>query len=200
MDPERLKKVQEIFERLVATDPTDLDRFLEDACGDDRELRDELRRMLRAHISGAEPPTELTDETFASDETEFSEPASGADGGAAEPGRRIGPYRIVRTLGEGGMGIVYEAEQEHPVRRRVALKSIKSGLDGERILGRFDAERQALAIMNHPNVAKVLDAGSDELGRPYFVMEYIAGLSITDYCDRRNLGTRARLDLMIQVC
>jgi non-specific serine/threonine protein kinase/serine/threonine-protein kinase len=113
---------------------------------------------------------------------------------------QIGPYRILRTLGEGGMGIVFEAEQERPVRRKVALKLIKAGMDTRQVIARFESERQALALMNHDNVARVLDAGATEQGRPYFVMEYVAGVPITDYCDRHRLSTEERLELFRGVC
>ena len=113
---------------------------------------------------------------------------------------RIGPYKILEKIGEGGMGIVYLAEQEAPLRRRVALKVIKPGMDSKQVLARFEAERQALALMNHPGVAKVFDAGSTLEGRPYFVMEHVAGISITEYCDKHLLDIRQRLDLFIQAC
>ncbi len=112
----------------------------------------------------------------------------------------IGPYRILDKLGEGGMGVVYVAEQTEPVRRRVALKLIKLGMDTKQVIARFEAERQALALMNHPNVAKVFDAGATDSGRPYFVMEYVPGIPITEYCDLRCLPVRERLELFIQVC
>jgi serine/threonine protein kinase/Tfp pilus assembly protein PilF len=113
---------------------------------------------------------------------------------------RIGPYKILQKLGEGGMGIVYLAEQEHPIRRRVALKIIKLGMDTRAVIARFEAERQALALMNHPNVAKVFDAGETEQGRPYFVMEYVKGVPITEHCDRQRLTTKERLGIFMQVC
>jgi serine/threonine protein kinase len=112
----------------------------------------------------------------------------------------IGPYRILDKLGEGGMGVVYVAEQTAPVRRRVALKLIKLGMDTKQVIARFEAERQALALMNHPNVAKVFDAGVSERGRPYFVMEYVPGIPITEYCDLRCLSLPERLGLFIHVC
>ena len=113
---------------------------------------------------------------------------------------RIGVYRILDTLGEGGMGIVYLAEQERPLRRRVALKVIKVGMDTREVIGRFEAERQALALMDHPNIAQVYDAGATEDGRPFFVMEHVPGIPITDYCDKHLLSTGARLELFVQVC
>src|ERR1039457_6042803 len=117
-----------------------------------------------------------------------------------KPGDRIGPYKLLQQIGEGGCGVVYMAEQEEPVRRRVALKVIKLGIDTKSVIARFEAERQALALMDHPNIAKVFDADATETGRPYFVMELVRGIKITDYCDQNNLSTRERLDLFIQVC
>lgn len=116
------------------------------------------------------------------------------------PGTQIGPYRICEPLGEGGMGMVYVAEQEQPVRRQVALKIIKPGMDSKEVLARFGAERQALALMSHANIAKILDGGTTQAGRPFFVMELVNGLAITDYCDAQQLGIRARLKLFITVC
>src|SRR5262249_33979884 len=113
---------------------------------------------------------------------------------------QIGPYAIRGVLGEGGMGVVYLAEQKEPVRRRVALKLIKPGMDTRDVVARFEAERQALALMNHPHIAAVLDAGAAAHGRPYFVMEYVPGIPITDYCDRHRLRVPERLELFAQVC
>ena len=115
-------------------------------------------------------------------------------------GDQIGPYKLLELLGEGGCGIVYTAEQKSPVRRRVALKVIKPGMDSRQVLARFEAERQALALMDHPNIAKVLDAGATEAGRPYFVMELVKGERLTEYCDKNQLSTQERLELFIQVC
>ncbi len=106
-------------------------------------------------------------------------------------GNRIGRYKILQEIGEGGCGVVYMAEQEEPVRRRVALKVIKLGMDTKSVIARFEVERQALALMDHPNIAKVLDAGATETGRPYFVMELVRGVQITDYCDEAKLSTPA---------
>src|SRR5262249_53496245 len=113
---------------------------------------------------------------------------------------QIGPYRIISTLGQGGMGVVYEAEQFRPVRRTVALKVIKLGMDTREVIARFDAERQALAVMEHPNIARVYDAGATDAGRPYFVMEFVRGAPITRYCDEKMLSTQGRLELFIKVC
>src|SRR5262249_31084452 len=111
------------------------------------------------------------------------------------PGTRIGLYKLLQPIGEGGMGIVYMAEQEQPIRRRVALKVIKAGMDTDQVVARFEAERQALALMDHPNIARVLDAGATESGRPYFVMELVNGIPITEYCDQAQLTPRERLEL-----
>jgi len=118
----------------------------------------------------------------------------------ADHPHEIGPYRILETLGEGGMGVVYLAEQSRPIHRRVALKIIKLGMDTKQVIARFETEREALALMNHANVAKVLDAGVSEQGRPYFVMEYVAGITITEYCDKHRLNTEERLRLFMDVC
>src|SRR5215831_15527601 len=117
-----------------------------------------------------------------------------------KPGDKIGRYKLLQQIGEGGCGVVYMAEQEEPVRRRVALKVIKLGMDTKAVMARFDAERQALAMMDHPNIAKVLDAGATEIGRPYFVMELVRGIKITDYSDQNKLTTEQRLELFIKVC
>jgi non-specific serine/threonine protein kinase/serine/threonine-protein kinase len=114
---------------------------------------------------------------------------------------RIGPYRLLQVLGEGGMGVVYEAEQVEPVRRRVALKLLRVGMDSRAsFVARFEAERQALAVMDHPNIARVFDAGTAPAGRPYYVMERVAGAAITDFCDDHQLSTVERLELFAQVC
>src|SRR5438128_12676886 len=115
-------------------------------------------------------------------------------------GDHIGRYKLLEKIGEGGYGLVYMAEQAEPIRRRVALKLVKLGMDTKQVIARFEAERQALALMDHPNIARVLEAGATETGRPYFVMELVRGIKITDYCDQNNLSTRQRLDLFIEVC
>src|SRR5262245_16449292 len=115
-------------------------------------------------------------------------------------GDRIERYHLIKEIGHGGCGVVYMAQQEEPVRRRVALKVIKLGMDTKQVVARFEAERQALALMDHQNIARVLDAGATALGRPYFVMELVQGVKITEYCEENCLTTRQRLDLFIQVC
>src|SRR5207249_4355267 len=117
-----------------------------------------------------------------------------------QPGDCIGRFKLVQKIGEGGCGTVYLASQEEPVRREVALKIIKLGMDTRQVIARFEAERQALAMMNHRNIAKVFDAGATETGRPYFVMELVRGAHLTCYCDENSLPTRERLGLFIQVC
>lgn len=156
-------------------------------------------QMTRAGTDrGAEPvPTTPSDDRAARHlEKTASAPVPAAEG----PGSRFGPYKLLQHLGEGGMGTVYMAEQEHPVKRRVALKIIKPGLDSAHVIARFDQERQALAMMDHPNIARVLEAGTTDAGRPYFVMELVKGLPITKFCDQEHLTPRERLELFIPVC
>src|SRR5262249_41361445 len=116
------------------------------------------------------------------------------------PGKFIGPYKLLEQIGEGGFGFVFMAEQTQPVRRKVALKILKPGMDTRQVVARFEAERQALAILDHPHIAKVFDGGATPAGRPYFVMELVKGVSITDYCDRERLTPRQRLELFVSVC
>ena len=151
--------------------PEDWPEFLDQACGDDRELRGAVEGLLQAHAE----KDSLFDRVEA---TRDYQPL-------VQTGQMIGPYKIREQIGDGGMGVVYVAEQEKPLRRKVALKVIKPGMDSKAVLARFDAERNALALMNHPNIAKVLDAGTTEQGRPYFVMELIQGKPITEYCDQK---------------
>jgi len=137
------------------------------------------------------------------DRNDYTPPDDDSTATAFPPDRapeRIGPYKILEKIGEGGMGVVYAAEQEAPFRRRVALKIIKPGMDSKQVLARFEAERQALALMDHPSVAKVFEAGETPRGLPYFAMEYVQGEPITTYCDRHRLSIRQRLDLLVQVC
>lgn len=115
-------------------------------------------------------------------------------------GEQIGPYKLLSTLGEGGCGIVYLADQKRPVKRRVAIKVIKPGMDSKQVIARFKAEEQALALLDHPNISRVFSAGTTEAGRPYFVMEYVKGVPITEHCDRHKLKIEDRLDLFLQVC
>ena len=185
----------ELFEAAVNTPAADRDAFLRSACGDDERLRQRLLALLAAHEnpdSFLQQPVERVLESVELEDTLI----------VSEDGERtsIGPYRLLQEIGEGGMGVVYMAEQTEPVSRRVALKVIKPGMDSREVIARFEAERQALAIMDHPNIARVLDAGTTERGRPFFVMELVNGLPITEYCDAHQLTTRQRLQLFADVC
>jgi serine/threonine protein kinase len=165
------------------------DHFLAEACRHDVALKEQILSLLEADANQG-------DSNFLNI-GRLIRPAIPA---AEKPGDRIGRYKLLEQIGEGGCGIVYVAEQEEPVRRRVALKVVKLGMDTKQVIARFDAERQALAMMDHPNIAKVLDAGATESGRPFFVMELVRGIKITDYCEQNHLPPRERLDLFIHVC
>jgi serine/threonine protein kinase/tetratricopeptide (TPR) repeat protein len=195
-DPQR---VQSVFLTLAAVPPADRAAALDLACGGDAELRLRVEALLKAH----DAPDSLLDEP-AVDPAAMQEPTDDERRGASPPaeavGTLIGPYKLLQTLGEGGMGTVWVAEQQQPVKRRVALKVIKPGLDSALVLRRFEAERQALALMDHSNIARVFDAGATESGRPYFVMELVHGVPITRYCDELNLAIRERLGLFVPVC
>jgi len=143
-----------------------------------------------------DPESEPDDEAMAADGI----PTLAYPDGAMGPGASIGPYKLVGILGEGGCGIVYLAEQQRPVRRRVALKVIKPGMDTKQVIARFEAERQALALLDHPNIAHVFSAGTTDAGRPYFAMEYVKGVPITEHCDRYKLTIEKRLGLFLKVC
>jgi serine/threonine-protein kinase len=162
--------------------------FVVRACGTDEALRREVEQLLAADDEAARFLEEPT----------FVDPL--APPPVEGPGTVIGPYKILQELGEGGFGIVYMAEQQEPVKRKVALKIIKLGMDTRQVIARFEAERQALAMMDHPNIAKVLDAGATDSGRPFFVMELVRGIPITEYCDSNNLSTNERLQLFVPVC
>jgi len=167
--------------------------YLDQVCGEGPGLRDRLDALLLAYEqerSFLEAPAIEPGAPATVDVPPFIE----------GPGTVIGPYKLLEQIGEGGMGIVYMAEQTRPVRRKVALKIIKPGMDTKQVIARFEAERQALALMDHPNIARVLDAGAAESGRPYFVMELVKGIPITDYCDRNRLAIDDRLELFVQVC
>ena len=165
--------------------------YLDEVCGSDPDLRRRVERLL-----DAQPKVGSFLDSPAAGATMTLPPPQAMEG----PGTVIGPYKLLEQIGEGGMGVVYMAEQTEPVRRKVALKIIKPGMDTRQVIARFEAERQALAMMDHPNIAKVLDAGATESGRPYFVMELVRGIPITEYCDQHRLPIRERLDLFMQVC
>src|SRR5205809_5935525 len=163
--------------------------FLEHACGSDPALRTRVEELLRAHrdagafLGGAEKQAATRDQPI-----------------PECPATVIGPYKLLQQIGGGGMGTVFMAEQTHPVQRKVALKVIKPGMDSRQVIARFEAERQALAMMDHVNIARVFDAGATESGRPYFVMELVHGVPITKYCDDNRLAPRERLELFVSVC
>lgn len=171
----------------------DVDRleFLKKQCGDDFELLKRVEELLDFHQRG----NNILDDTSGGF---LRESLAATD--SLGVGSHIGPYKLLQEIGIGGMGVVFMAEQSHPVRRKVAVKIIKLGMDTRNVIARFEAERQALAMMDHPNITKVFDAGSTTTGRPYFVMELVTGLAITDYCDREKLSLRARIELFHQVC
>jgi serine/threonine-protein kinase len=185
-------KEREIFNAALAiADPDECDAFLNQACSGDPGLKEhvrgllEMQRKLGSFLEAPDsPPTMTIDSPLLTE----------------HPGTVIGPYKLMEQIGEGGMGIVYVAEQTQPVRRKVALKIIKPGMDTKQVIARFEAERQALAMMDHPNIAKVHDGGTTPSGRPYFVMELVRGIPITDYCDRERLSIRERLELFVLVC
>ncbi len=168
--------------------------FLDAVCPGDPALRARLDALLAAQ----DGPDELSPDTRPAAEATMKLEFSDAPDEAV--GQTLGRYKLLERVGEGGCGVVYVAEQTEPVRRRVALKVIKLGMDTKQVVARFEAERQALAMMDHPNIAKVLDAGTTDVGRPYFVMELVRGIKITDYCDQSHCTTKERLDLFIKVC
>jgi serine/threonine protein kinase len=189
---DRDRRARDIFLRAVEIpSPGTRTVFVEEACRQDVSLRSRVEALLKSHQQDSFLEPSVEGETA---------DRSGITPVSEKPGMRIGRYKLLQQIGEGGMGIVYMADQEEPVRRRVALKIIKVGMDTKSVIARFGAERQALAMMDHPNIAKVFDAGATEAGRPYFVMELVRGLRITDYCDETSLSLRARLGLFMQVC
>src|SRR5437667_6193782 len=164
------------------------------ACLGDNALRQRLEALLAAHD---QPDNLLPTQAEAARPTIKLDLADAPDEAV---GQTLGRYKLLERVGEGGCGVVYVAEQTEPVRRRVALKVIKLGMDTKQVVARFEAERQALAMMDHPNIAKVLDAGATEGGRPYFVMELVKGVPITKYCDEQRLTPKQRLELFVPVC
>jgi serine/threonine protein kinase/tetratricopeptide (TPR) repeat protein len=223
------EKVEDLFSQALALPSGERTAFLEHACGQDAQLRERLTELLQATADAGQ---------FLPDTPKDAPVEVGADTTLEQPGTHIGRYKLLEKIGEGGCGVVYMAEQEDPVRRKVALKIIKAGMDSHQVIARFEAERQALAMMDHPNIAQFFDAGTTKEGKveseggripptqaagaeadpsqlvthnethnsqlspglPYFVMELVRGVRITDYCTQNNLPTRQRLDLFIQVC
>jgi len=196
MNSQANREIEIFNSALEQITPAERAAYLDGVCGGDAELRARVETLIRAHeeaggflpMEDARPPADP------------AAPATGMLPVTEKAGDQIGHYKLQEKIGEGGCGVVYVADQEAPVRRRVALKVIKLGMDTKAVIARFEAERQALAMMDHPNIAKVLDAGATEAGRPYFVMELVRGIKITDYCDQNQLTTRERLNLFIKVC
>jgi len=186
----------ELFAGALAVPEGERPRFLDAACGGDARLRERIEQLLKAHQSAGR----FMDSPAVPGPPDGPPPAASPKAGAEAPGARIGRYRLQQRIGEGGCGVVWMAEQEEPVRRKVALKIVKLGMDTREVIARFDAERQALAMLDHPNIAKILDAGATDAGRPYFVMELVRGVKITEFFDRNNLSTTQRLELFSSVC
>jgi serine/threonine protein kinase/tetratricopeptide (TPR) repeat protein len=187
---ETLPTEEAIFHAALEIDAADRrSAYLDEACGGHEGLRRRVEALLRRHAAAEGP---------------LDRPAIGRATAAGhvpeQPGTVIGPYKLLEQIGEGGMGLVFMAEQTQPVRRRVALKVLKPGLDTRQVVARFEAERQALALMDHPHIARVFDGGTTDAGRPYFVMELVRGVPITEFCDQRRLTTRQRLELFVLVC
>ncbi len=180
--PHKMDRVREIFDRAMELEPAAQAAFLVGECGQDEFLRHELESLLHLHAEARDV---------------LKEPAPGA---GEKPGDRIGHFKLLQKIGEGGFGTVWMAEQEQPVRRKVALKVLKPGMDTALVIGRFEAERQALALMDHPYIAKVFDGGATAQGRPYFVMELVKGIPIHRYCDEAGMSTSERLSLFVAVC
>ena len=200
--------VKAVFDRaleLVAAE--ERAAYLDEACAGAPELRRKVDALLEAYEAAGsflerpvmDPGTtaDLGDSGCVSTP---SPPHAGATGLTEGPGTRVGPYTLLHQIGAGGMGTVWVAEQTEPMRRLVALKVIKAGMDSAQVIARFEAERQALALMDHPHIARVFDAGTTATGRPFFVIELVKGTPITQYCDEHRLNPRERLELFIPVC
>src|SRR6516225_9749187 len=186
------KQELELFTEAIQLAMKERIAFLDRACGEDADLRHRIEVLLKFNERAGDfletPPTQSLSEVRAKVTA------------GEKTGDEVDRYKLLQQIGEGGCGIVFMAEQETPVRRRVALKIIKPGMDTKRVIARFEAERQALALMDHPNIAKIFDAGTTESGRPYFVMELVPGVKITEYCDQHSLTTPERLKLFEQIC
>src|SRR5262245_9882572 len=197
--PQAERSAKEIFLAAVEkSDSADRLRYVVDACGDDAALRRHVEALLRVH----DEPDSLLDQERIEAHLAGQEAAGGTvDAPLSESaGTVIGPYKLIEQIGEGGMGTVWMAQQTEPVKRLVAVKLIKAGMDSKQFIARFEAERQALALMDHPNIARVLDARTPGTGRPYFVMDLVKGVPITEYCDEHHLTPRQRLELFVPVC
>jgi serine/threonine protein kinase len=182
---------EEIFHQALARSPEERAAYLEQACSSDPVLRAAVEALLRANVGATgfmERPAPALVVTV--DAPSVSE----------RPGTVIGSYKLLEQIGEGGFGVVFMAEQTQPLRRKVALKVLKPGMDTRQVVARFEAERQALALMDHPNIAHVFDGGATATGRPYFVMELVRGVPVTSFCEQNHLGVRERLGLFVDVC
>ncbi len=187
------QREEAVFEAALQREGAERAAYLDEACAGNPALRERVEGLLGAlERAGA-----LLDEPVV---TRESTSPTAVLPPTAQAGDQVGPYKLLQQIGEGGCGVVYMAEQVQPLKRRVALKILKLGMDTKQVIARFEAERQALALMEHPNIAKILDAGATETGRPYFVMELVRGVKITDFCDENQLPMRQRLELFIQVC
>ncbi|MEW6160760.1 MAG: protein kinase, partial [Verrucomicrobiota bacterium] len=191
MNPDRQVEIDLFNAALEIESPVERARFLDQACANDAERRHRVEALLRSF--------ECADAIFGGTETR---PVASIENDPLTegPGTCIGPYKLLQKIGEGGMGVVYMAQQEHPIQRKVALKIIKVGMDTRQVVARFEAERQALAMMDHPNIARVFDGGCTDSGRPYFVMELVQGVPITEFCDKNKLSPLERINLFIPVC
>ncbi|MHC4558889.1 MAG: protein kinase domain-containing protein [Planctomycetota bacterium] len=185
------KQEEMIFYQALEKEPADREAYLQEACGDNHELYNRIDVLLQAYD---------TDDSFHHVPPANSQVTLDSPPNLEGPGSIIGRYKLLEKIGEGGFGVVWAAAQKKPVKRRVALKIIKLGMDTKQVVARFEAERQALALMDHPNIAKVLDAGSTDTGRPYFVMELVRGIPVIEYCDQAKLSIQDRLNLFIKVC
>ena len=180
------------FDALEKNTPEERAAFLDGACGTNPVQRARVEALLADHFQ--------QDDFMKEPAVDASAPTVPASPPSEAPAQILGRYKLLEKIGEGGFGEVWMAEQREPVKRRVALKLIKLGMDSRQILARFEAERQALAMMDHANIAKIFDAGTTDTGRPYFVMELVRGIKITEYCDQNQLPTQERLKLFILVC
>ena len=202
-EPKEDDQIDGITAKALGLGPGERARFLEEACQQDADLR----RKVGARLADLDEATEIGEAApqstrGAGPTRDRTTPSRGGPATDENPeiGVYIGRYKLLEKIGEGGFGLVYVAEQSEPVRRRVALKVIKLGMDTKAVVARFEAERQALALMDHPNIARVLDGGTSPRGRPYFVMELVRGIRITDYCDQNRLTVVQRVELFIKVC
>src|SRR5262245_6913678 len=188
MDPKSIDRI--FWDAAQLGSVAERDAYLDGACGGDPQLRRRVEELLQARSQASNFLESLAPRSVATVEELIGE----------RPGGVIGSYKLLEQIGEGGFGVVFMAEQQQPIRRKVALKVLKPGMDTRQVVARFEAERQALALMDHPNIAHVFDGGQTPSGRPYFVMELVKGVPITRFCDEQRLPVRARLGLFASVC